>query len=925
MAFNPFSSFRKYQKFWLAGTILLSMVTFVLCTGVGSHGLEDWLMMILGRQRGPVIAKINGKSIYRDDLSQLEQQRKIANDFMREATKILVSKIDQALERIDTVKDKKLRTQEEQRLKTIRQMFQERLKEKQFFGTGTDLQELLNFIIWRDQADRLGVVLVTASVQDQLDRLLLNPILRKGLSGGFGAEEAYEAQRRLQDSHSRAAASYDQILAALREEFRVEIAKLSLEGARTAALLGENPFQFSMQTRLALTPHQLWQQYQEDLTEFDVALIPVKVEAFVSKAKEPDDIALKGLFQKYRTEKYNPASDTPGFADPEQVKVTWMTADPSDPHYSELAKVVTTLEKYPPIFWDSGLPGLGTILRLAVGESAWDASMQRNYEQRKENFNTASQYYLGYATDAHFRLPLYTKVNHPDAGMVARLVAGNASAVFLPTATPGFLPAGFASYQTAAYAAGGKREEAAIAQETKERTALFTSMVLSATPMPLTALGMYAEAERTPQFLPFPVVEPEMRQLAENKRAAEWAKAQMNEARAYLEKARGEAGEMEARLRVLQQKMPGLQIHSTTQYRSQYDIDQDPNVAGFLDSYQKFFEQINYLTGWQGTEKALKSDDFSRLFFGSDDPFSIANAGTYAPQEWPPTVTLPARPLLPNEALHNLPGMEDIKKGGQKLSMWSLFADKPILFWKTAYQRATQPTALDQVRSEVKQAWKFQEARDLAFNQARDIARQLEQRRTAKQNMQQALALEAGKLGENIIILPHVARKQRVNRGQFGLDYIAYQLPKDLIPYPRPDMAQQILALNDLRKPLQTSVVTGDASKKDEDQPGTDPKLDTLNKQLFQKDLVDTGEKQIQVLTNRPRSVYYVAVVTKVYPPTLFDFQLAYQMARGQQQAADYFVTQAREEAAAKHRERLIEQLRSEANYEPVDLSAYKQ
>src|SRR5205807_6903284 len=33
MAFNPFASFRKHQKYWMAGAVLVCMLTFVLRSG----------------------------------------------------------------------------------------------------------------------------------------------------------------------------------------------------------------------------------------------------------------------------------------------------------------------------------------------------------------------------------------------------------------------------------------------------------------------------------------------------------------------------------------------------------------------------------------------------------------------------------------------------------------------------------------------------------------------------------------------------------------------------------------------------------------------------------------------------------------------------------------------------------------------------
>src|SRR4051794_19830450 len=82
MAFNPFQSFRKHQKYWMAGAVLVCMVTFVLCSGgVRGVGLEDVLMRWFGN-RGEEIVRINGRSYYYSELDELKKQRNIANDYM---------------------------------------------------------------------------------------------------------------------------------------------------------------------------------------------------------------------------------------------------------------------------------------------------------------------------------------------------------------------------------------------------------------------------------------------------------------------------------------------------------------------------------------------------------------------------------------------------------------------------------------------------------------------------------------------------------------------------------------------------------------------------------------------------------------------------------------------------------------------------
>src|SRR5205807_7468165 len=70
MAFNPFTSFRKYQKFWMATILLLCMITFVLCTGVGGD-LSDRLIQLFARRHGSVVAKFDGYNVYRSEMDDL--------------------------------------------------------------------------------------------------------------------------------------------------------------------------------------------------------------------------------------------------------------------------------------------------------------------------------------------------------------------------------------------------------------------------------------------------------------------------------------------------------------------------------------------------------------------------------------------------------------------------------------------------------------------------------------------------------------------------------------------------------------------------------------------------------------------------------------------------------------------------------------
>src|SRR5262249_17878596 len=87
MAYNPFTSFRKHQKFWMACMALVAMVTFVLCTGVGGD-LSTMILSWFGRGGGDAVATIDGRKITHKDLDDLKQQRRLAADFVRKALEL---------------------------------------------------------------------------------------------------------------------------------------------------------------------------------------------------------------------------------------------------------------------------------------------------------------------------------------------------------------------------------------------------------------------------------------------------------------------------------------------------------------------------------------------------------------------------------------------------------------------------------------------------------------------------------------------------------------------------------------------------------------------------------------------------------------------------------------------------------------------
>ncbi len=138
--------------------------------------------------------------------------------------------------------------------------------------------------------------------------------------------------------------------------------------------------------------------------------------------------------------------------------------------------------------------------------------------------------------------------------------------------------------------------------------------------------------------------------------------------------------------------------------------------------------------------------------------------------------------------------------------------------------------------------------------------------------------------------------------GHKAFKYEPRKLPKHLIPYPREDMSKEVFSLFNLKNPLPYWSEKGDQA------PGNDQLLNDLDKDLFKNQEKD--ELKIQVLTNKPRTVFYVAAVNKIYPAKLEAFSTTYAMSKGVKDEADYFNQMARAEKAQQFRAAAVEQLR---------------
>jgi hypothetical protein len=907
MAYNPFHSFRKYQRFWMASILLLCMVTFVLCTGAQGD-LSNLLLGIFSPRHGKAYAKLDGRQIYGDEMEVLKRQRNVANEFMQRAARLVLERADKVMKselgKMAPGKEGQAQQQKLGLLQAVQRELQVRVARPRYFEGNVKLEDLLDFAVWRTMADRLDIQFVPDTVHKMIN-LEIFALIPEGGRGGvlplFDGGDMRTIQYELRRNHQNVTDQF--IYQALRDEFRVRAAQLCLltaqPGAYTSQLREKLGLKFKSrealglpeEVRIPLSPAQIWDIFKQKRSQFDVAIVPIKVEQFLDKVPEPSDKELQVFFDDFKKTPYDPASPTPGFMIPAAVKAEWVMADPTSAFYQGHAKAVSILETVPPIGWSPAYPELVAAVRYGVGQRAFAASMAVNYQKLREDRTRRHAYAAAPLTEPS--LPrLLSHLSKPTPQSVASLITASVTPDVLALGggiNINALITGPAAYWAHQYRLHEKELAPLVAEEDKARLDFAAELVsFSATPWPLARVGvighalrqavavqpasLLADAEVIERFLPLGAVEKELKKQRETVLARGWVSANMATVKEELERRQGKEAAIRIAVKKSIQKY-GLQHAEMKDFRNQFDISQAPELAPLRESFEKYRIEINTAEGRAGKQERLKEEDFPRLFFDASEPsFSVA-VGRYIPKAWPPVVEIRSdNPAIPPRTV----------------SFFDI-AEKPFVFWKTEDRDSRIPATLAEVRDKVVRAWKLKRAREkFALARAKQLAVEL-QKSGGAERYGAVLRDEARSLKVTPIYLNGVAELVP-GFEQTGRTYHPFTVSKEQFEFPRDDMAKQILALTYLDK-ADKALKTGYSD------------LDALNSEL----LKGKNVQQIQVLTNRPQNTFYVAVVTHAAGASMGEFAEVFRRSLG-----DRFLEIAHEEAAGEFRRALMAQLRQQ-------------
>ena len=333
MAFNPFHGFRKHQKSVFAVLVIVCMFVFILQFTAGADPVSR-MMSWFGAKRGqgPVVITLNGTKVYETDLGKLSRERQMASDLVFVA----------ALQAEPPAENNRGQMTFSQRL------VQNIQQGERPFGSISTNDDLLDFMVWRHQADRLGITLTEADL-----RKTINRVAGKDIFGNkpFTQSRLVESVVSMPRRSGKATLTANELLTAVTDEFRVVLAQEALLGHGPGAFGGRPsmqeqrfeqmihfPARWPLSALPGVTPGEFLQYYREQCSKMNVWILPVDVKASMSpEARQlkpaPSDEVLRRLYDDYKGFVPAPERDRPAFKEPERVKLEWVSAGPELPYF----------------------------------------------------------------------------------------------------------------------------------------------------------------------------------------------------------------------------------------------------------------------------------------------------------------------------------------------------------------------------------------------------------------------------------------------------------------------------------------------------------------------------------------------------------------------------------------------------------------
>lgn len=807
MAYNPFNVFRRNQKAIFAVLTVFIMFMFTLSSGMmGGADFFDWFPNWLrGKsQKGDVLCVIDGSKVYTSEVDRVRRDRQMANQFMSMAGSQAAENLLQyaqglmgqispdkrfifeaafrdprAVGYLEQILGPNAKPDELNAARAIRAgmtMASLRAQSPDHYFINVPnrtLRDGVEFMLWEKKAEQLGIKFTEADVKTLIQREFYGqfrddrPIREafKNRQGGF---------------------SIDAALKAIGREFKVRAAQTAMLGP-----IGDGRTQTA--PPVFTPPYEQYDYYREQCSPTTYEVLALPADAFIPAVPVPSDTdpkfeqELQELFGKYRSQEYNPASETPGFMDPRKIRVEWLRATGSEKYYQDAARTrlhaaAAALQLLP--------PGFGTLDTItAVAAARTDPVVAGVYESEWAGRHRVA---VDMLKDTHHTVRLATLLDTS----VARPANQIAGLLGIGGGLAGFAP----PIAALAPVHGG-----AVAFEIRDRVRGGMAAFLGAVPGPgmfgTMMTGEAASRAVAPKPIPLAAVRADVLRTLVEREARKVMVEDLKKLKADVEKVYKETkNKDEAKTKAKAAidefvKTRGLQKGEATGLRSEWTIEDDPGLAPLKEVWKK----ARPFHGMGGA-----TPPFGQRFFWEADPINRtrrAATGVYRPDFYE----------TPNPAVNPYAEPEPV-----------------FLTWRTE-EKAARSVAFQEARAEVKAAWVRAKARELAKARAEVIANTLrtgsatslwEIERELNDQRYAVLGLTTDPKAQEKVkrfalrdVAPLVPSNdpQAMMMGQGGGMQRFHLAPSPNIPYPTRDMAKELL--DNRTKGVRTVLVLPDQPK----------------------------------------------------------------------------------------------------------------
>jgi hypothetical protein len=606
--------------------------------------------------------------------------------------------------------------------------------------------DLLDFLIWKHQADRLGIELTEADVMREVNRAAGNQNILK-------PEESFErndvvlrfANPTDRQRQARPGATAADLLQALRDEFRVQLAREILLGHGSGVRAFRNEAEPIRLSPAAATPDEFLQYFREQRTTLKVTFQPVKVEAFVPLVTgQPSDEELRYLFKDGEDRVPEPDSPLPGFKEPRRIQLQYASVNPESPFYKKAGR---QMAEYLAMYSD---PAKSAALRVAAGFNTYSAGtlpgwaglvitpsafdpLREEYETYQRAEKLRIQDNMGSPFDVRDRTLPSGRPEFVAAALGQFLAAdGGTISQVGGLAT---LPGADALYRRAAGNASG------------------AAFMAAASPSPLNGLGLATCFFHSPQ--PREEIQAFLLQHYEEERAREIMNNNLRALATELAKLKDKPTEAQEYVNKAVAKFGLENFHTTARPESRYEFPDDPAYKMLNDAFETMRDDTK---GRAFTPQYPPLVDF---LFNEAGRFSV-----YQPDSFP-----------------------------ARKDVW--------VYWKTQDKPAYKRSFVA-VRDEVLAAWRLGRARALAEDRANKVLEALRaQHPTNEEEIRRLLLQERfrePKLDEAFDLkgIAHLVAPEDVQIGRLlSSDFRPYKVPPDKIAYPPEDFVDRLLTLKE--------------------------------------------------------------------------------------------------------------------------------